>query len=203
MIPIVFIDSWPSRSLQLFCTGQTHNTSFLEMLSPRSINHESGSAAYVMPSLQLGTKVDNGEVRLSEYPHIFVIGDAANAFGALKSGSAAWSQVSSSPCASDSTFAYAPSLGGARRQEYCSIDRRTRLTVRGVYSTSCGDQGLVRLGESSQYRCLLALTLICSETPRNTLPTKRESKPSRRWKIAARPWASTTCGSGGVYHWMI
>ena len=127
------------------------------MLSPRSINHESGSAAYVTPSLQLGTKVDNGEVRLSEYPHIFIIGDAADAFGALKSGSAAWSQVSRSLYASDSTVAYAPSLGGARCQEYCSIDRRTRLTVRGVYSTSCGDQGLVRPGESLPYRCLFCL----------------------------------------------
>lgn len=46
-----------------------------------------------MPSLQLGTKADNGEVQLSEYPHVFVIGDAADAFGALKSGSAAWGQV--------------------------------------------------------------------------------------------------------------
>ncbi|KAF9652776.1 hypothetical protein BDM02DRAFT_3266130 [Thelephora ganbajun] len=86
-----------NADLILFCTGQTHNTSFLEMLSPKSINYERGSAAYVMPSLQLGTKADNGEVRLSEYPHIFVIGDAADAFGALKSGSAAWCQASNSP----------------------------------------------------------------------------------------------------------
>lgn len=83
------------------------------MLSPKSINHKNGSAAYVVPSLQLGTKMDNGEVRLSEYPHIFVIGDAADAFGALKSGSAAWGQVSSPPRAC-SMFVYAPSLGGAR-----------------------------------------------------------------------------------------
>ena len=110
-----------------------------------------------MPSLQLGTKADNGEVRLSEYPHIFVIGDAADAFGALKSGSAAWGQVSSLPHASDSTFAYALPLGGARCQEYCSISRRTRLTVRGVHRTPCGDQGLVGLGESSLYWCSFGL----------------------------------------------
>lgn len=71
-----------------------------------------------MPSLQLGVEADDGEIRLSEYPHILVIGDAADAFGALKSGSAAWSQVSSPP--PDDIFTYAPSLGGARRQEYCS-----------------------------------------------------------------------------------
>ena len=68
-----------------------------------------------MPSLQLGTKTGDEEVRLSEYPHIFVIGDAADAFGALKSGSAAWGQVSGSPRASGGTFAYAPSSGRARR----------------------------------------------------------------------------------------
>jgi len=95
--PSLLIERWPLRSPQLFCTGQTHNTSFLEMLSPKSINHKSGSAAYIMPSLQLATKADNGDVRLSEYPHIFVIGDAADAFGALKSGSAAWGQVSDPP----------------------------------------------------------------------------------------------------------
>lgn len=66
------------------------------MLSPESINHKSGSAAYVMPSLQLGIKVDDGDVRLSDHPHIFVVGDAADAFGARKSGSAAWYQVSGS-----------------------------------------------------------------------------------------------------------
>lgn len=68
-----------------------------------------------MPSLQLGTKGDDGEVQLSEYPHIFVIGDAADAFGALKSGSMAWGQVSGEPRVSDDTFAYAPSSGGACR----------------------------------------------------------------------------------------
>jgi len=85
---------------------------------------------------------------------MFVIGDAADAFGALKSGNAAWGQVSGLPHASDGTFAYAFSLGGARRQEYRSISRRTRLPVRGIYSAFCGDQGLVGPGESLLYRCL-------------------------------------------------
>lgn len=82
-----------NADLILFCTGQTHNTSFLEKLSPDSINYQNGSAVYVTTSLQLGVKADNGEVRLSEHPHIFVIGDAADAFGARKSGSAAWYQA--------------------------------------------------------------------------------------------------------------
>ena len=92
-----------------------------------------------MPSLQLGIKSDNGEVWLSEYPHIFVVGDAADAFGALKSGSVAWGQVSESPHASDGTFAHTLLLGGTRRQEYRSVNRRTRLTAGGVYRTSYGD----------------------------------------------------------------
>jgi hypothetical protein len=78
--------------------------SFLEALSPKSINHENGSAAHIMPSLQLWMKVDNGEVRLSEYPYIFIIGDAADVFGALESGSVAWGQVSDPPHASSGAF---------------------------------------------------------------------------------------------------
>ena len=93
------------------------------MLSPKSINHESGSAAYVIPSPQLGTKTDKGEVRLSEYPHMFVIGDAADAFGVLESSSAVGGQVSRSPHTFDSTFAYALSSGEASRQEYHSITK--------------------------------------------------------------------------------
>lgn len=79
--------------LILFCTGQKHNTSFLETLSPQSINHKNASAAYVTPSLQLGIKTDDGKVELSGFPHIFVVGDAADAFGARKSGNSAWFQA--------------------------------------------------------------------------------------------------------------
>ena len=102
-----------SRSPQLFCTGQTHNTSFLEALSPNSINYRNGSAVYVMPSLQLGIKAENGKVRLSDHPNIFVIGDAADAFGAQKSGNAAWGQASGLSHASGDLLAYVPLLGGA------------------------------------------------------------------------------------------
>lgn len=85
------------------------------MLSPESINHRNGSAAYVTRSLQLGIGTGDGEVGLSGYPHIFVIGDAADAFGALKSGNAAWGQVSGPLHASGGTSAHARSSGGARR----------------------------------------------------------------------------------------
>ena len=78
------------------------------MLSPKSINHKSGFAAYVTPSLQLGVKTGDEAVRLSDYPHIFVVGDAADAFGARKSGSAAWDQVSNSSRSFNDIFVYVP-----------------------------------------------------------------------------------------------
>jgi hypothetical protein len=78
------------------------------MLSPKSINHQSGFAAYVTPSLQLGVKADDGELQLSDHPHIFVIGDAADAFGARKSGSAAWDQVPDSSRAFEITLLMCP-----------------------------------------------------------------------------------------------
>ena len=71
-------------------------------------------------------KADDGEVRLSEYPHIFIIWDAANTFGALKSGSVAWGQVSDPPCAFGGAFIYVPSLGGACCLECCTTDQRTK-----------------------------------------------------------------------------
>jgi hypothetical protein len=86
----------------------------LEALSKKSINYKNGSAAYVMPSLQLGIKAENGEVRLSDHPNIFVVGDAADAFGAQKSGNAAWGQASGLFHASGDLLAYVPLLGGAR-----------------------------------------------------------------------------------------
>lgn len=78
--------------LVLFCTGQVQNTWFLESISPQSINHRDGGAAYVLPSLQLAIK-RHEKVEPSEHPHIFVIGDAADAFGALKAGHVAWEQA--------------------------------------------------------------------------------------------------------------
>ena len=154
-----------------------------------------------MPSLQLGTKMDNGEVRLSEYPHIFVIGDAADAFGALKSGSAAWGQVSGLLCAS----------GGASLTHFYQAEHAVRNIARLVEGQDSQLEAYtpppvgikVSLGLVSLFGTddPPLPTLICSETPRNTLPTKRANKPSRRGKTAVKPWASTTCGNDGVYHW--
>ena len=96
------------------------------VLLPKLINHKNRLVVYVIPSLQLGMKVDDGEVWLSKYLHIFIIQDVADAFGALKSGSAAWGQVSDPPHSSGGALTYVPSLGGACCLECCTADQRTR-----------------------------------------------------------------------------
>lgn len=63
--------------LTLFCLGQTPNT----LLLGKSSLSESGMAR-VEPTLQL-----------SDNPRIFVIGDAADAFGAINAGHTAWDQA--------------------------------------------------------------------------------------------------------------
>jgi NADH dehydrogenase FAD-containing subunit len=75
--------------LQLFCTGQKPNTSYLESFG-NVIRPKTGMAS-VTPYLQLteGDGIGNQE----SLNHIFVIGDAADAFGALNAGHTAWDQA--------------------------------------------------------------------------------------------------------------
>lgn len=80
----------------LLCTGQKPNVTLLEELLPSCVNHQSG-AAYVTRTMQLA-HVPEGEDEtfepvISAYPHIYVVGDAADAFGALKAGHTAWGQA--------------------------------------------------------------------------------------------------------------
>ncbi|PWN38405.1 FAD/NAD(P)-binding domain-containing protein, partial [Meira miltonrushii] len=82
--------------LVLFCTGQRPNTDFLAGFATETgkepsnpfINPSNGSA-YVTPTLQLtlADRKPNPELQ-----HIFVIGDAADAYGALNAGHTAFSQ---------------------------------------------------------------------------------------------------------------
>ena len=145
---------------------------------------------YAIPSLQLGTKVDDGEVQLSEYPYIFIIWDAANMFGALKSGGMAWGQVSDPPHASGGAFTYAPSLGRAHHSEYCTVNQRKRLQTGGIHCASGGDQGLVGPSESSQCLRLFGLEV---DSLRNF---QRHATHQTHWQTLrrrtdVRPWAST------------
>lgn len=96
--------------LVLLCTGQTPNTGILRDFAPETVDEATGYAK-VNRALQLVTvpvaKSDAEEVadKLNEldldksltvqkslYPHIFVIGDAADGFGAIKAGHNAYSQ---------------------------------------------------------------------------------------------------------------
>ncbi|KAG9099187.1 hypothetical protein FS749_001892 [Ceratobasidium sp. UAMH 11750] len=82
--------------LVLLCTGQRPNTSLLARLSPASVSPQTG-LVNVSRSMQLGPGVDTSHIGepepVSPMSHIFVIGDAADAFGALNAGHTAWVQA--------------------------------------------------------------------------------------------------------------
>ncbi|KAG9125991.1 hypothetical protein FRC07_005299 [Ceratobasidium sp. 392] len=81
--------------LVLLCTGQRPNTSLLARLSPSSVSSQTG-LVNVLRSMQLGPGGESdteGPEPVSPIPHIFVIGDAADAFGALNAGHTAWVQA--------------------------------------------------------------------------------------------------------------
>ncbi|KAG8682090.1 hypothetical protein FRC09_017023 [Ceratobasidium sp. 395] len=83
--------------LVLLCTGQRPNTSLIARLSPPSVSPQTG-LVNVLRSLQLGpgqpdTAHIGGPEAVSPMPHVFVIGDAADAFGALNAGHTAWVQA--------------------------------------------------------------------------------------------------------------
>ncbi|KAG6856063.1 hypothetical protein H0H87_007719 [Tephrocybe sp. NHM501043] len=108
-----------AADLILLCTGQTPNTGLLREFDPATVKPDDG-LAYVLRTMQLGvlrSKTPAGEledalnkVSLTEsesepstpsmddpleetlYPHIFVVGDAADAFGAIKAGHTAYWQ---------------------------------------------------------------------------------------------------------------
>lgn len=100
--------------IQLLCTGQKANTAILAAMDPAAINPENGQA-YVQRTMQLTTapvetqsdelaSATDASLSLTErstrpkvvphtYPSIFVVGDAADAFGAIAAGHNAYYQV--------------------------------------------------------------------------------------------------------------
>ncbi|KAG6837053.1 hypothetical protein H0H93_015624 [Arthromyces matolae] len=101
---------------QMLCTGQTPNTSLLKELDPATVN-PGDSLAHVLRTMQLGvlptsssdedlnaamnklalsntvtTSDRNESSDATPYPHIFVVGDAADAFGAIAAGHNAYYQ---------------------------------------------------------------------------------------------------------------
>lgn len=95
--------------VQLLCTGQTPNTAILAAMDPTTIN-PANKQAFVQRTMQLTTAAVEAQLAsaveaslsLEEsrpkavphtYPNIFVVGDAADAFGAIAAGHTAYYQV--------------------------------------------------------------------------------------------------------------
>ncbi|KAF5367959.1 hypothetical protein D9758_004355 [Tetrapyrgos nigripes] len=103
--------------LVLMCTGQTPNTSILKAMDPATVNPHSG-LAYVLKTMQLAVQPQYSSITSGEeialqnlsldskdhsidstlrvatpYPHIFVAGDTADAFGAIAAGHTAHFQA--------------------------------------------------------------------------------------------------------------
>lgn len=77
--------------LLLICTGQKPNTHFIRGMAPSSIN-PANNLVYVRRTMQLSDppEYEDEDPMVTHNPHIFVVGDAADAFGALKAGHTAW-----------------------------------------------------------------------------------------------------------------
>ncbi|KAF8990972.1 hypothetical protein BDQ17DRAFT_1371248 [Cyathus striatus] len=83
-----------SADLILLCTGQTPNTDLLKDMDPTTVGES--KLAKVLRTLQLSAIIPSKEGEEEEttpYPHIFVIGDAADAFGAHQAGKVANAQA--------------------------------------------------------------------------------------------------------------
>ncbi|TFK72298.1 FAD/NAD(P)-binding domain-containing protein [Pluteus cervinus] len=93
-----------AAELLLLCTGQSPNTDLLSKWDPSTVDSKTG-LAHVLPTMQLGvlppqslstpSTEDNSETAQEEttpYPHIFAIGDSADAFGAIAAGHTAYYQ---------------------------------------------------------------------------------------------------------------
>ncbi|KAF9484578.1 FAD/NAD(P)-binding domain-containing protein [Pholiota conissans] len=96
-----------AADLLLLCTGQAPNTELLANMDPATVN-ENNKLVRVLKTLQIDTSRSSEsvsealenlsldasktkEVRVT-YPHIFAIGDAADAFGAIPAGHNAYAQ---------------------------------------------------------------------------------------------------------------
>ncbi|KAH9475074.1 Fe-regulated protein 8 [Psilocybe cubensis] len=83
--------------LYLLCTGQTPNTGILKSMDPSTVSDTTGLVR-VLKTMQIHSSApspatgESDEPNTTTYPHIFAIGDAADAFGAIPAGHNAYSQ---------------------------------------------------------------------------------------------------------------
>ncbi|KAK0229565.1 hypothetical protein EDD85DRAFT_957340 [Armillaria nabsnona] len=102
-----------ATDLMLLCTGQKPNTSLLNEINPHTVDVQTGLARVLrtlqvsdletdpdmlpaaLANISLDVITEPGQDRgkvTTQYPHIFAIGDAADAFGAIKAGHNAYFQ---------------------------------------------------------------------------------------------------------------
>ncbi|KII89965.1 hypothetical protein PLICRDRAFT_108307 [Plicaturopsis crispa FD-325 SS-3] len=89
-----------AADLLLLCTGQAPNTHLLQAMDARTVSPKDG-LAHILRTMQLGVLPPadgpgpndaGGKAESTPYPHIFVVGDAADAFGAINAGRTAAQQ---------------------------------------------------------------------------------------------------------------
>ncbi|KAG8716743.1 hypothetical protein FRC09_015282 [Ceratobasidium sp. 395] len=144
-----------ASDLILLCTGQRPNTNLARKLAADVVDEETG-LLQVLPSLQLsrtGQKSENqkvmepGETDLS---HIFAIGDAADAFGAIKAGHTAWFQgeVAAKNVLALIEHTQNPDSGSPVLISYTASDPSIKVTL-GMkrYIVQGGPDRAVRVGE--------------------------------------------------------
>ncbi|KAJ7229572.1 iron uptake cluster protein [Mycena haematopus] len=86
--------------LVLLCTGQRPNTDLLRALDPRTVDPHTGLARVLrtmqlalVPTSSASSCIRRINTDSTPYPHVFVIGDAADAFGAIPAGHNAYYQA--------------------------------------------------------------------------------------------------------------
>ncbi|KAF8881689.1 hypothetical protein CPB84DRAFT_1838278 [Gymnopilus junonius] len=83
-----------AADLILLCIGQAPNTDLLKKMDPLTVGQD-GGLARVLRTMQLYSppRTDKQVETDTAYPHIFAIGDAADAFGAIPAGHTAYAQA--------------------------------------------------------------------------------------------------------------
>ncbi|KDQ22877.1 hypothetical protein PLEOSDRAFT_1050631 [Pleurotus ostreatus PC15] len=87
-----------AADLLMLCTGQRANTEIMGKMDPATVDPGT-HLVHVLRTLQVGVlkpegnKNPEGTVGNTPYPHIFAVGDAADAFGAIQAGHTAYAQA--------------------------------------------------------------------------------------------------------------
>ncbi|CAE6486334.1 unnamed protein product [Rhizoctonia solani] len=135
--------------LVLLCTGQAPNTALMRDLAPQAVDANTGLVK-VLRTMQVdlphSTFVAQDEMpnQVTTMPHIYAIGDAADAFGAIKAGHTAHSQAEIAsrnilaPISGSPLVAYEPGPPAIK----LSLGMRHRATIMGAEQTmTVGDDG--------------------------------------------------------------